>query len=91
MNNADMINAIFETGGAILLTTNVKQLVRDKKLAGVRLIPTVWFNVWEFWNLFYYYHLSQMLSWIAGFAVLIVNITWVSLAIYYKIKNNKDK
>jgi len=81
--NADTINAIFEGGGACLLLLNVRRLYLDKKLAGVALAPTVWFNVWGAWNLFYYAHLGQYASWTAGVGVFLVNTIWVAIAVYY--------
>lgn len=81
--NADMVNATFEGGGALLLTMNVRQLWRDRKLAGVRLAPTVWFNVWGAWNLLYYFQLHQYASWCAGIGVFAVNTAWVVLAVRF--------
>jgi len=82
----DQINALFELGGALLLTMNVRQLMRDKRLAGVRLLPTIWFNVWGGWNLYYYAAIGQRASWAAGLAVFAVNTAWVGLALYYMAK-----
>lgn len=85
----DYINAIFEGGGAFLLLMNVRRLYLDKKLAGVALAPTIWFNVWGAWNLYYYAELNQPLSWTAGVAVFLVNTTWVSMAVYYSSRDKK--
>ncbi len=85
----DVINAIFEGGGACLLTMNVRRLYIDKKLSGVALAPTVWFNVWGAWNLFYYFRLGQIASWIAGMFVFLVNTTWVAMAVYYSRRTKR--
>jgi len=69
----------------------VRRLYLDKKLAGVALAPTVWFNVWGAWNLYYYRHLNQPLSWGAGFLVFLVNTTWVLMAVYYTRKGRPQK
>jgi len=82
----DTMNAVFEGGGACLLLMNVRRLYLDKKLAGVALAPTIWFNVWGAWNLYYYAKLGQHLSWTAGVGVFLVNTTWVLMAIYYSRK-----
>lgn len=63
---------------------NVRQLLRDKRLAGVALAPTVWFNVWGAWNIYYYASLDQWASWVAGLGVFTVNTMWVALAMYYR-------
>lgn len=82
--NPDILNAIFEGGGACLLCMNVHRLWKDKKLAGVALAPTLWFNLWGAWNLFYYHSIGQRWSWLAGMAVFAVNTAWVALALVYR-------
>jgi len=81
--DADLVNAVFELGSAALLIINVRRLVRDKRLAGVSIIPTSWFSLWGAWNLIYYARLGQTLSWAAGIAVFAINTSWVMLALYY--------
>jgi hypothetical protein len=66
MLNPDTINAVFEGGGACLLCLNVRRLWRDKTLQGVSLFPTIWWNIWGFWNVYYYAALSQPASFWAG-------------------------
>lgn len=85
----DHINALFEAGAACWLCLNVRQLWRDKKLSGVHLLPTVWFNVWGAWNLYYYDAIGQPLSWLAGIAVFLVNSAWVLLAIWFREQERK--
>jgi hypothetical protein len=79
----DLINASFEAGGALLLCLNVRRLWRDKQLAGVSLLPTVWFNLWGAWNLYFYAAVGQRLSWVAGIGVFAVNSAWVALALWF--------
>ncbi len=79
----DHINAVFEAGGAVLLCLNVRRLWLDRRLAGVSLIPTIWWNLWGVWNVYYYHALSQRLSFWAGIGVLIANTVWVALALYF--------
>jgi len=76
----DLLNAVFEFGGALVLTLNVSALWRDRKLAGVRIAPTIWYQLWGAWNLVYYFQIGQRLSWLAGFTVFAVNSVWVALA-----------
>ncbi len=80
----DHVNAVFEAGGAALLCLNVRRLYRDKRLAGVSLVPTVWWNVWGVWNVVYYDALDQRASFVAGLAVLAANTVWVALALWYR-------
>jgi len=80
----DTINALFESGGAVLLWLNVRRLLRDKCLRGVSLVPVLWYTSWGAWNLVYYYGLGQLYSWAAGIGVFLANAVWVGLALYYR-------
>lgn len=86
----DHVNAIFEAGGAVLLLLNVRRLWQDKRLAGVALAPTLWFNVWGAWNLYFYAAVGQRWSWLAGMAVFAVNSAWVGLALYYRWRARRE-
>jgi hypothetical protein len=65
------------------LLLNVRCLLRDRKVAGVSLLPTAWFSAWGIWNAYFYWHLGLILSWSAGVAVVLVNATWVGLALWF--------
>lgn len=83
----DTINAVFEGGGAALLCLNVRRLLKDKATSGVSLVPTVWWNLWGFWNVYYYSALSQPLSFWAGTGVVTLNTVWVALAFWYRYRD----
>lgn len=82
--SVDTGNAVFELGGALLLWLNVRALYGDKQLRGVALGPTLWYQLWGAWNLYYYHAIGQQWSWLAGFGVFIANSVWVGLALYYR-------
>lgn len=90
MSWQDLVNGLFEGGAGILLWWNVVRIVKDKKLRGVSLVPTAVFTAWGFWNLYYYPHLGQILSFFAGISVVVANTTWVALAVYYKFFYKKS-
>jgi len=81
--NHDVINALFECGGGLLLIVNVARLIRDKRISGVSVWPTAWWTAWGAWNLFYYPALGQWASFAAGILVVIANAAWVGLAVWY--------
>jgi hypothetical protein len=83
----DFINGLYESGGGLMHLLNVKALVKDKKVSGVRILPQVFFSSWGIWNLYYYPHLGQWLSFIGGLLIVAANILWVGLAVYYTRKN----
>jgi hypothetical protein len=81
----DAINAAFELVGAFLNWTNVRRLMRDKKVRGVYWPAWAFFALWGWWNLLYYGpFLGQWLSGAAGIIMVIANTTWVVLAIKYR-------
>lgn len=80
----DLINGLFEIGGGIFNYTNIRQLLKDKEVKGVKIFPTMFFSIWGFWNLFYYPSLDQWLSFVGGIILVISNAYWVFLAFYYK-------
>jgi len=89
--NHDLINAVFEMGGAALLTLNIVRLLRDKTLAGVSIFPTAWWTAWGMWNLFYYPSLGQWASFTAGLFVVAFNLAWVVLAVRYRLTERRRK
>lgn len=84
--NFDLINGLFELGGAILLWLNVMRLHRDKCVRGVHPAPTVFFACWGLWNLLYYPSLGQWFSTAGGAMLVIVNIIWIAQMVYYERK-----
>jgi hypothetical protein len=83
----DVVNGLFECIGALVLSINVRQLLKDKVLRGVHIAPTVFYTLWGVWNLYYYPTLDQWFSFAGGVAVVLVNAAWVILAVYYARRN----
>lgn len=85
--SSDHFNALFEFISAMLLMINVVRLYKDKKLQGVSIVPTMFFTLWGFWNLYYYPSLNQFWSFVGGIFVVVVNLIWVIMALYYRSRN----
>lgn len=83
---ADCINGLYEAGGGFMNLLNVRALYKDKKVRGVKILPSMFFTSWGIWNLYYYPHLGQWLSFIGGLLIVLVNLLWVGLALYYTHK-----
>lgn len=83
MNLPDLANGLFELGGAAFQLLNVKALMRDRRVQGVHWSPVVFFTAWGGWNLFYYPHLGQWLSFVGGLAIVLVNLLWLTLLASY--------
>jgi hypothetical protein len=83
MQTPDIINALFEGGGAIILWRNIVLLHRHKIVHGVSACTTAFFMLWGYWNLYYYPFLNQWLSFYAGIGITIANTIWVAQMVYY--------
>lgn len=79
----DQINGSFEVAGAAFNCLNVRRLIRDKHLEGVRWEPTAFFTLWGVWNLWYYPALEQWYSFAGGCLIVMVNALWVALVAWY--------
>lgn len=84
MTFGDGMNAAFELGGALLNWQNVVRLRRDKAVRGVYWPAWVVFALWGYWNIYYYYSLGQLLSWLAGMVMVAANTVWVYFAWKYR-------
>ncbi len=82
----DVINGSFEAFLGVLIWLNVYRLHKDKTIKGISLIPTVFYILWGFWNIYYYPYLGQIISMIGGIFIVLANTVWVAMAIYYRNK-----
>jgi hypothetical protein len=80
----DQINGCFELVAALFQIMNVVQLHSDKKTRGVRILPTFFFSLWGFWNLYYYPHLFQQWSFVGGLCLVVVNTAWLVQMFWYR-------
>lgn len=84
MSWPDLVNGLFELCGGLLLFRNCFVLHRDKMVRGVSWSVTAFFAAWGYWNLFYYPHLDQWMSFAGGVVIVTANSIWVVMAIYYR-------
>lgn len=80
----DLINGLYEALGGVMIMFSVWRVLKDKRVAGVSLVPIAFFTSWGFWNLYYYPSLGQWLSFAGGVSVVSVNVVWLTLMAYYK-------
>jgi hypothetical protein len=83
MTTPDVINGIFEGGGSIFLWLNVRRLLQDRGYKGVYVPAIAFFAGWGIWNLYYYPHLGQWLSFTGGLSIVIANVTYVALLLKF--------
>lgn len=87
----DLINASFELCGGAVIFLNIFQLYKDKELKGFHWGVLLFFTSWGYWNLYYYPHLHQWLSFIGGLSVVSSNTIYLSMVIYYMLKSDKER
>jgi len=89
MNFPDAINGAFELCAGFFVLKHCAVLYKDKLVRGVSLLAAFFFTSWGFWNLFYYPHLEQWLSFYGGLLIVLANSLWVGMMIYYKLRERK--
>ena len=82
----DLINGLFELGGAAAVATSVLQLSKDKHYAGMSPWNIIFFQAWGLWNLYFYPQLNQPFSFIGGAALAAANAAYLSLLWRYRPK-----
>lgn len=80
----DLINGLFEFSGGAFILNHCRLAIRDKAVAGVSILSIVFFTFWGLWNLYYYPHLHQWLSFSGGIFIVTANTWWVMLLMYYR-------
>lgn len=85
----DFINGAFELAGGAFSLMNVRTILRDKQVRGMALTPLAFITAWGYWNIYYYPHLSQWLSFTGGLMLVSVNSVWFALAVYYTCKERR--
>jgi len=83
MTYPDLVNSLFEFSGGFFILLHCRRLFKDKQVKGVSIFATTFFTSWGYWNLFYYPHLDQWLSFIGGLFIVAANSVWVGMMIYY--------
>lgn len=79
----DMINGLFEASGCVFIALSILKLRKEKLVRGVSWVHMSFFMVWGFWNLFYYPHLDQWISFWGGVGIVTANTLYVTQLIYY--------
>lgn len=87
----DNVNGLFELLGGLFIMLSCIKLYKDKKVRGVSVIAIIYFTLWGYWNIHYYPHLGQWVSFAGGLCVVTVNTIWLAMMIYYIRKEQDDK
>lgn len=79
----DGINGGFEALAGMLQLVNCRRLWIDRQVRGVDWRVTGFFAAWGIWNLFFYPHLDQWLSFLGGLVIVAANLLWVAMALRF--------
>jgi len=82
----DLINALFELGGAFAIAFSIKMLYNDRLVRGVSWIHVSFFFLWGMWNLYFYPAVDAYLSFYAGILLATANGIYVIQLVYYTAK-----
>lgn len=80
----DLINGTFELFGMIFVLLSVKQLYKDKQFKGSHIMTIGYFTAWGCWNIYFYPHLGQSISFVGALGTTLANVTYTCQIIYYK-------
>lgn len=80
----DWINGTFEFGAGLAVLNHCRVLYIAKKHEGVSITSTAFFWGWGVWNLFYYPHLDQWISFAGGLFIMVANLLWLCLMLKYR-------
>ena len=84
----DIVNGTFEMCGAPFIILSIIKLAKEKRVRGISWVHAGFFALWGYWNLFYYPHLNQWVSFIGGIAIVITNTIWLIQLVYYSNKED---
>jgi len=86
----DIVNGSYELLGAPFIILSIINLYKCKKVRGISWLHPAFFTSWSYWNLYYYPHLNQWLSFVGGLAISIATTVWLWMMVYYILKEKKE-
>lgn len=87
MISAEQVLTVFFIACSAICWLNVRALYRDKTVKGVSIVPTCVFiatNIYEAW---YFHHIHQFWAVFGSLSMLVVNLLWIILFLWYGFEN----
>jgi predicted membrane-bound mannosyltransferase len=78
----DLINGLFELGGAAAVGLSIRRVLKDKDVAGVSAWQVAFFQTWGLWNIIFYPAIGQVWSTIGAVFLALAN----TIYLYYLFK-----
>lgn len=85
----DLVNAAFNVAATGFTLNNVRVILKDRMLAGFSVLTNFFFFGWTIWNLFFYSHLHQWYSFGGGVLLLLADIWYIGLILYYRKEHHE--
>lgn len=89
MNWQDTVNGLFECLGGAFLFLSIIKTYREKQVKGISIFHVIYFTLWGWWNLYYYPHLGQTLSFAGGIVIVVFNTIWLGQILVYSSRRRK--
>lgn len=86
MQPADLFNGSLEIVCAMMLLMDVSAILKHQNVQGVSLTSRTFFWGWGCWNVYWYAHLDQWLSWFGAIMVMIPQTVWMGFLVYYRFR-----
>jgi hypothetical protein len=86
----DIVNGLFEFCGALAIARSCWLLYKAKQVRGVSIWSTTFFFSWGAWNLWYYPSLEQVWSFRGGVCIMLANVAWISMAVFYSRRERRQ-
>lgn len=80
----DLVNGLFELGGAAVIASQIVVVLRDQRVEGVRWWMPFFFWCWTVWNIPYYASLGQWWSWAAAWLVVATHSVYAGLLWWFR-------
>lgn len=90
MTIQDTVNGAFESMGGWFIVLNILQILKDRTVKGIHWGTQVFFTSWGIWNVYYYPHLGQWVSFVGGVFLCLSNLVWLTLYIRIYVKSDKS-
>jgi hypothetical protein len=83
--SGDVINGLFETFGAVMITLSTHKLLRERIVRGIHWGQVAFFTSWGVFNMFYYPSIDQVWSFRGGCLVFAANMVYlINLIRFYR-------
>lgn len=82
--HGDQVNGVFELLGGLFVLNHCRAVLRDKRVAGVSIVSTVFFAAWGVWNMPFYWFLHLHWSFAGGLVIAAGNTIWIALLLRYR-------